>query len=82
MICFVLEMTIKICVLNLNQSAYSPMENNVSTHAVLTASTRHVTELTVVVCMAVKRENNVKVYLTNVDVFRDLFIFDKVQNFI
>lgn len=41
------------------QSAYSLTENNASTHAVLTASTRHVTESTVVVCMAVKREKNV-----------------------
>lgn len=53
MICFVLEMTIKISVLKLNQSAYSPMENNASTHAILTASTRHVTESTVVVSLAV-----------------------------
>lgn len=71
-----LEITIKICVLKLNQSACSPMENNASTPVVLTASTRHVTESTVVVCMAVKRENNVmKVYLNNVDVFRNMLIF-------
>lgn len=61
-------MTIKVCVSIINQSVCCPMVNNAGIHAVLTVSTRRVTYSTVVVCMAVKRENNVmKVYLTDFD---------------
>lgn len=63
-------MTIRVCVSKINQSVCCPMVNNAGIHAVLTVSTRRVTYSTVVVCMAVKRENNVmKVYLTDFDLF-------------
>lgn len=57
---FILEMMIKICVSKINQSVCCPMEKTASIDAVLTVSIRHVTKSTAVVCMVVKRGNNVK----------------------
>lgn len=58
-----LEMNIRLCVFKINQSVCCPMEKNASIHAVLTVSTKHVTKSTAVVCMVVKKCNDVmKVY--------------------
>lgn len=81
---FVLEMMMKICVSKINQSVCCPMEKTASIDAVLIVSIRHVTKSTAVVCMVVKRGNNVKqVYLTGFDMFSKYIHFcNKEQQFI